>query len=268
MRIVRLGPLSLLLCMMFVPVVPAQQLSTSALRNAQSVTLLQRSLAALVGSNTVTDVTLNGNATWTAGSDNETGTTTLKATSIGQGRIDLSLTAGQRSEVADISQGAPTGSWCGSDSVWHSTVPHNLLTDPSWFFPAFLFNRVLSTSTYAVSALDAETKDGVGVEHFAVYLQASPADPNPTVTQNLSRIDVYLDSSTLLPVAISFNIHPDTNALTNIPVEIRLSNYQKSQGILAPYHIQKYVQNSLALDITVSGTQINTGLSGSDFQAQ
>jgi hypothetical protein len=268
MRIVRLGPLFASALLSFVPVVRAQQVSAPAPRDPQSVNLLQRSFAALVGTTTVKDVTMTGSVRRIAGSDDESGTATLKATSLGQARIDLSVASGSRGEIADISQGSPVGSWCGPDTVWHSTVPHNLLTDPSWFFPVFLFNRVLSTPTYAVSALDAETKDGVAVEHFAVYIQASNADPTPSVTQNLSRMDVYLDSSTLLPVAISFNIHPDDNALTDIPVEIRLSNYQKTQGILTAYHIQKYVQNSLALDITVSSTQINSGLSGSDFQAQ
>lgn len=267
MRLAR--PALLLFAAFLIPTaLNGQQVSSPAPRDSQAVVLLQRSLAALVGTNTIKDVTLTGSANWIAGSDNETGSATLKATAIGQGRIDLSLSNGPRSEVVDLSQTAPTGSWSGPDSTWHSTVPHNLLTDPTWFFPAFLFNRVLSTPTYAVSALDAETRNGVAVEHFAVYLQPSNADPTPTVTQNFSRIDVYLDSSTFLPVATSFNIHPDNNALTNIAVEVRFTNHRNVQGVSAPYRIQKYIQNSLALDITVSGTQINTGLSGSDFQAQ
>ena len=270
MRLMRLGPVAAFtLLILAIPIQAQQSVTTApAPRDAQAVSALQRSLVALVGTSTVKDITLTGSVRRIAGSDDDSGTATFKATSIGQGRIDLTIPSGSRSELADISQGSPTGSWCGADAVWHSTVPHNLLTDPSWFFPAFLLSRVLSTTTYAVSVADAETRNGVAVEHLAVYLQPSKADPTPTVTQNLSRIDIYLDSSTVLPVALAFNIHPDNDALTNIPVEVRLSNYQNVQGISAPYHIQKYIQNSLALDITVSGTQINTGLSGSDFQAQ
>lgn len=267
MRITRSVLLLLFPLLLVSSVSNAQQASTPAPRDAGAVSLLQRSLAAVVGTNPVNDVTLSGTANYIAGSDNETGTATLKATAIGQGRVDLSLSNGPRSEVVDASQAAPTGSWCGPDGAWHSMVAHNLMADPSWFFPAFLLSRVLSTSTYAVSAVDSETINGVAAQHFTIYQQAQ-ADPNATLIQNLSQIDIYLDPSALVPVAIAFNIHPDNNALVNIPIEIKFSNYLSTQGILVPNHIQKYIQNGLALDVTVSGTQFNTGLSSSDFQAQ
>ena len=265
MRIVRLGPLFTPVLLLFVSAAQAQQASAPAPRDPQSVTLLQRSLAALVGTNTVKDVTLNASATWIAGSDNESGTATLKATSIGQGRVDLSLSSGQRSEIADSSQAAPTGSWCGSDGVWHSIAGHNLFTDPSWFFPTFLIARALSTSNYAVTAVDAETKNGISVEHFAVYQQIPQADK---LTASLSRIDIYLDPSTLFPVSFSFSAHPDNDARTNIPLEIRFSGYQSTQGILVPYHLQKFIQNGLALDVTVTGVEVNGGIAATEFQVQ
>ena len=268
MRIVRLGRFFAFGLLFSLTAIQAQQAPTPAPRDAQAVLLLQRSLAALAGTTTVKNVTLNASANWIAGSDSESGSATLKATAVGQERIDLSLSGGQRSEVTDMSQASPTGSWSGTDGVWHPVAGHNLLTDPAWFFPAFLISRVLSTAAYVVSPADAETMDGTAVEHFAVYQQASQADPNAELTQGLSRMDVYLDSSTLLPVATSFNMHPDSNALVNIPTEVKFSNYQSVQGVAVPYHIQKYIQNGLVLDVTLSGAQINAGLSGTDFQAQ
>jgi len=163
----------------------AQQVSTPAPRDAQSIALLQRSLSALVGTSTIKDVTLTGNARRIAGSDDESGTTTLKATAIGQGRVDLSLSDGQRSEVADISQAAPTGSWCGPDGIWHAMAGHNLLSDPTWFYPTFLIARALSVSNYAITAADARTKDGISVEHFAVYKQMAHAGPPATMIASL-----------------------------------------------------------------------------------
>lgn len=267
MRIAR--PDLLLLLFLLVPgVLNAQQGSAPAPRDTQAVALLQRSLTAFVGTNTIKDVTLSGSANWIAGSDEESGSATLKATAVGQGRVDLTLSGGQRIEVADITQAPPVGSWCGPDGVWHSAMPHNLFTDPTWFFPAFLINRALSSTSYAISPADAEVQNGVSVEHVAVYLQGASADPSPAVNQGLSRTDVYLNASTLLPVSVSFNTHPDSNSLVNIPVQINFSNYQAVQGASAvPYHIQKYIQNSLVLDVTLSSVQANLGLSGSDFQA-
>lgn len=242
--------------------------SASAPRDAQAVSVLQRSLAALVATTNINDVTLNANAKWIAGSDNETGSATLKATAIGQGRLDLGLSNGSRSEVIDASQAAPTGSWCGTDGVWHAMVGHNLYTDPTWFFPAFLISRALSTTGYAISPMDAETQDGIAVEHVQIYQVPSLSGSVTQLLESLSQIDIYLNSSTLLPVSIAFNTHADNNALLNIPIQIKFSNYQTVQGISVPYHVQKYIQNGLALDLTVSSVQVNSGLSASVFQVQ
>src|SRR6185437_14972959 len=134
MRMAR--PALLLLTLFLVPpALNAQQVSAPAPRDPQSLTLLQRSLSALVGTSTLKDVTLSGNARRIAGSDDESGTATLKATAIGQARIDLSLSDGQRSEVADTSQAVPSGSWCGPDGTWHKAAEHNLFSEPTWFYP-------------------------------------------------------------------------------------------------------------------------------------
>ncbi|MHB8527024.1 MAG: hypothetical protein ACYDD2_12805 [Candidatus Acidiferrales bacterium] len=270
MRIMQLGPFFAISLLSVGTAIQAQQTPTStpAPRDPQTVLVLQRSLATLTGTATVNDVTLTAAVTRIAGSDNESGTATLKATAVGQGRIDLNLSEGQRSEIIDVSEVPPTGSWCGIDGVRHSMAAHNLFSDPTWFFPAFLMNRVLSSSTYVVLPADAEMKNGIAVRHFAVYEQAEQADPSATLTESLSRTDIYIDSSTFLPVAISFNTHPDHDALVNIPTEIKFSNYQKVQGVSVPYHIQKYIQNGLVLDLTLSSAQIDTGLYGSDFQIQ
>ncbi len=277
MRLLRLGPLfafvlwGLIVFGVFVSGrVTAQQPTPTAPapRDAQAVLVLQRSLAALTGTTTVNDVTLTGTVTRIAGSDNDSGTVTLKATAVGQGRIDLSLPSGQRSEVIDISQASPVGNWSGPDGAWHPIAAHNLFGDPSWFFPTFLIHRALSAPSYAVSPMDAETMDGVAVDHLKIYQQSGPPSPQSALMQGLSQIDIYLNSSTLLPVAISFNIHPDNDALTNIPTEIKFSNYQNTQGISVPYHMQKYIQNGLTLDVTISGVQANSGISATEFQAQ
>ena len=121
------------------PIVARAQQSPPPLppRDAQAVLVLQRSLAALAGTSTINDVTLNGTATRIAGSDNESGTATLKATAIGQSRIDLSLSSGQSSEVRNTSTEPFTGSWSGPDGTWHPVAAHNLFAISDWFFPSF-----------------------------------------------------------------------------------------------------------------------------------
>lgn len=269
MRMKLFGPLFLFSFILSAVSIQAQQSPTPAPtpKDAQAVVVLQRSLAVQLGRTTVNDVTVSANANWIAGSDNETGSATLKATAVGQSRVDLSLSDGNRSEVIDASQAAPTGSWCGPDGAWHTSVTHNLFGDPTWFFPTFLISRALSSSDYAISPVDAETQNGVAVAHVKIYQQGDTTEAGK-LFQGLSQIDIFLNTSTLLPVSISFNTHADNNALINIPIQILFSNYQAVQGISVPYRIQKYIQNGLALDLTVSSIQVNSGLSASDFQAQ
>lgn len=267
MRIQNLIPIFISCLLVSVPL-NAQQSAPTAPRDPQSVTLLQRSLVALVGTTTVSDVTLTGTANSIAGSDNETGAATLKATAIGQSRVDLSLSNSQRSEVRDISAAPPTGSWSGPDGTFHPMAAHNLFTDPAWFFPAFLISRVLSNPRYAVMPADEETKEDFAVEHITVYEKATHASQSASLAESLSRTDIYLNASTLIPVAVSFVMHADNDALINIPTEIRFSNYQDTQGVSVPYRIQKYVDNGLVLDLVLQTVQFNSGLVASEFTAR
>src|ERR1039458_1626191 len=98
----------LLLCPL-IPVSLAAQVLTSTgpssvASDPQAVSLLQKSLAAQTGGLPLTDVTLTGTARRIAGSDDETGTATLKATSAGDSRIDLSFPSGERVEIRNHSR--------------------------------------------------------------------------------------------------------------------------------------------------------------------
>lgn len=266
MQVTRFAALFLGSFLMSLPVV-AQQPTPTAPRDAQALLVLQRSLAALTGTTTANDVTLSGTATRIAGSDNDSGMAALKATTVGQARIDLNLPSGPRCEVVDISQASPAGSWSGPDGEWHPIVAHNLFGDPAWFFPTFLISRALTRTGYAISPADAESLDGVAVQHIAIYQPSGFAAQQATKIQGLGEIDLYLNASTLLPIRLVFNMHADTNVLVNIPVAINYSNYQVVQGVSVPFHIQKYIQNGLALDLAVSSVQVNSGLSATEFQA-
>jgi hypothetical protein len=243
----------------------AQQTTTSS---TQALLLLQGSFGTLSGSQTLTDVTLLGNARRIAGSDDDTGTAVFKAIASGAGRTDLSLSSGQRSEVQNLTATAPAGAWFGPDSVSHAIAYHNLLTEPAWFFPAFAIARRLSSSGYIATYVGHEAHNGQAVEHVSVSQTSSSQDSTGTPTfQHLTQIDFFLDSSTLLPAAISFNIHPDNNAALDLPVEVRFSNYRLVSGAQVPFHVQKYLNNSLILDFQAQSVTLNSGLTASAFSS-
>jgi hypothetical protein len=243
-------------------------LSLSAQQTASSshpaVTLLQKSLAVLSGGQPITDVTLSGTARRIAGSDEESGTAILKASASLGNRIDLSLPSGPRSEVRNVSVPPQIGSWSGPDGVAHPISQHNLVTDAGWF-PAFGLVTFV-TSPNVVTYVGPETRYGSSVIHLSAFQQFPGIKATVAAQlQRLSQTEIFLDSSTLLPVAISFNTHPDENSILDIPVELDFSDYRSVNGAAIPFHIQRYLNGSLSLDLQFQNTAINSGIPSSTF---
>jgi hypothetical protein len=230
----------------------------------QPAQLVQQALAALTGGQSLTDVTLTGTAQFIAGSDNETGTAALKAVASGASSLGLSLSAGPRSEILNASAVPPAGSWSGPDGTAHAMAFHNLLTGPFWFFPAFALTSSSSASGATVTYVGPETHNGQAVQHLTIT-QPSPVDLNDPSYPHLSQLDFYLDADTQLPAALDFNIHPDNNELLDIPVEIRFTSYTSTGGAQIPFHIQKFMNNSLSLDLQLQTATLNSGLTLNSF---
>jgi hypothetical protein len=243
----------------------AQQVAAAA---PQPTALLQESLTALSGGHPLTDVTLTGTVRRIAGSDDESGTAVLKALASGASRTDLTLPSGERSEVINCLNVLPSGAWSGSDGVSHAIVYHNLLTAPSWFFPGFTIAQSLSSSHYVASYIGHETRNGEAVEHVSIS-QPIDSSHDPTgLLRHLSQMEIYLDSGTLLPSAISYNVHPDDNGLLDIPVEVQFNDYRAVGGSQIPYHVQKLMNNLPVLDIQAQSVAVNTSLNATAFSVQ
>lgn len=257
-------PFGLLICLPLLCLPVSAQQPGVAGQPAQPI--LQRSLAALVGPSTVSDVTLTGSVRRIAGSDDETGTITLKALATGEARIDSSFPSGQRSEIRATLDSGPAGNWNGPDGALHEASQHNCWTDATWFFPAFL-SAYSGSPSVQVRYVGAETHDGAQSLHLRSTMVV-PGDPkgNPSAfVAGLSQMDIFLDPQSYLPIAVDFNIHPDANGSSDIPVEIQYSNYQNVTGKQLPMRVQEYIQNGLYLDITISSASLGTGLSSTEF---
>jgi hypothetical protein len=236
-------------------------------RDPQAVSLLQQSLALMTKGVPVTDATLSGSATRTAGSDQESGEVVLQAKGTQESKVALRLSNSTYTEVRNFQDGAPEGSYAGSDSVVYPLAQHNCFTGAAWFLPPLSdLASVIGNPSANISYVGQETWDGVTVQHLRFWLPVSSPDSAAVqAIAHLSTTEVYLDFTTDLPVAMTFATHPADNSSVDMPVEIRFSNYQQASGILLPWHIQKFVNDSLNLDLTVSSVTINSGLSDSNF---
>jgi hypothetical protein len=226
-----------------------------------AVSLAQQSVAALNGSVPIADAVLTGVATRIAGSDIEKGTVTLNAKGAVESRIDFSLSGGTRTEIRNNTAGFPQGAAILNGGNQQAVAMHNCRINASWFFPELSALAQAADPTQIFAYIGLEQRKGASVHHLRTFHYSPAKRPDVTaIRQDVSTMDIYLDSTSLLPLAFAFNTHPDDDALTNIAVEVDFYNYRPFSGVLVPTHIQKLIWNGLALDISISGATFNTGL--------
>jgi hypothetical protein len=207
----------------------------------------------------VNTVTLNATANWIAGSDNETGNAVLTANADGSFSVQLQLAQSSRTEAQTSFASGQSCTWSGTDGVSHAMAAHNCMGSMAWFLPQVALFGNQQSSAVATSIQSATVGDGSTV--WDVGQQTTPAAALPSdaaaLIAHLSSMDLYLDPTTYLPNGLAFNIHPDRNAAADIPVQIVFGNYQTVNGVSLPFHIQRYVNGSLQLDLAVTQASAN-----------
>ncbi len=242
-----------------------QQTSPTVQRDPQAVNLARLSVQALIGNHSLTDATVQGTANYTAGSDQEIGPFTLEVKGNQESKLLLNLNGGTRQEIRQVQAGA----WVGLDGQKHAMSLHNCWIDASSLLPVFMLQAALANSQIAALYVGQETVNGATVDHLRFSQVVSGQSQKMTAQiQQLSAMDIYLDASSYLPVAVDFSIHPDDNLHLSFPVEIRFSGYQQLGGMQAPTRVQKFLQGTLTLDLAIKSIVTNTGISDSDFSTQ
>jgi hypothetical protein len=127
----------------------------------------------------------------------------------------------------------------------------------------------LGSPDYVSSDLGVETRNGISVEHIAVWqlpISTLPASSVAYVKQQ-TQYDIYVDPSTWLPVAMTFNrqfdpaapsqfLAPAQPSSAGVLEEVQYSNYQQVQGIPVAFHLQVFFQGTLQSEIQISSAKI------------
>ncbi len=229
-----------------------------AQRDPQALSLLSQSLAAMTKGRPITDVKLQAQVTRTAGSETDTGSATLEAAAYDKSNTNLALTSGPRAEIRNGSDGV----WSGVDAKRHPVPMHNTWTAAAWFAPALVIQSWVQDPSFCLAYAGQEDREGAQAHHLRAW-RTVKTDPR---IASLSAMDLYLDPQTLLPVAVAFNTHPDDDLGVDLPVQVTYAGYQTFSGLVAPSHIQQFLQGSLLLDLSVTVTGANSGLGAGDFQ--
>lgn len=231
------------------------QTSPPAGASLTATTLLQNASQAFSKGQPVHTVTLTGTANWIVGGDNENGNIALVANSDGSYQINLEMGQSSRTEIQTPFAQGQQCTWAGSDGVAQAVSGHNCMQSVAWFLPEVaLFGNlqpqavgtllVGSSATAQTPGLDLRQQQSV----VPNYVSANIA----SLYTHLSAVDIFYNPTTYLPLSVTYETHPDGNATLDIPVQVEFSNYQTVGGITVPFHIQRYVNGVLALDITIS----------------
>ena len=275
-------PALLLFLCSLIPTSLCSQSSTQTGTQAQASALLQQSLAAQTGGALVTDVTMAGTVTVTAGTNTQSGTITLVATAAGQSRVTFALPSGTWITTQNYAANPRTSTTSAPSDVTNNPAPEDLLgPHPAWFYPALIIGAGLQANNYVTSQFGQEMHEGSTTQHVGIWPQ-SPVPiysyqisgripltmPTPEVPLYFGQQDLYLDPSSLYPLALVFRFRGSAAAGTTsapashpmyLPEEVRFANYQMVQGRPVALRVQVYVGNMLVDDIQVSSVNFNTG---------
>jgi hypothetical protein len=120
-----------------------------AAADVRATALLEKANALGLGTNHVADVVMVGTARRVAGSDDETGTVTLKGLATGETAADYSFPSGEHREARSGPGETAAGHWSGPDGNVHVIAHHNLRVEGAWFLPSLLLQRITTTQDKA-----------------------------------------------------------------------------------------------------------------------
>jgi hypothetical protein len=238
---------------------------TPALAHGQGGTSASNALAqlssAFSGGQVVHTIQLSGTAAWTAGSLQDSGTVSLTATAGAASQLQLQLdTTGQRTETQTGAGLNASCQWSGADNAPHSVDLGNCWRPDLWFLPALSLQPSLLPSYLGIVDLGVGTVGFTSNAYRHLQSQLVFTSLTSQLSSNLaqqSTMDLGLDPVTLLPAVLAYTVHPDNGAQVQIAIEIHYSNYQTVNGVQVPFHIQRYVNGALQLDILLNSAQIN-----------
>lgn len=206
-------------------------------------------------------VELSGNATWYAGSLEDSGTVTLTASTDGSSQMQILLaTSGPRSETQVGAGSSANCQWAGADGVAHNVSSSNCWKPAMWFLPAFSLQPSLLPNYLGVIDLGTGTVGSCTNVYRHLQSQLVFGGLPNTMTADIMRqstADLGLDPVTLLPAVLAYSVRPDNSAPASIAVEVRYLDYRAVNGVQIPFHIQRYVNGSLQLDILVNSALVN-----------
>jgi hypothetical protein len=244
--------------------VPCLAQVNTASGDANALLLAQVFLANTSGKITVQSFRATGTALRFSGGETTSGSVQVESLGLMRTRIDVDSDNGVRSEMRGAnSNGGDAGAWITSAGS-HPVTFRNLYQETTWFFPALTSLGQITDSSLNFSFVGNETWNGESVLHVRVVrtVRGSTSEsPSSTFTT-----EYYLDPASRLLLGMGCMLYPDSGANVEILREVHYANYIETGGVMVPTQIDRYLNGTKELSLTLSGVQINPSLPQADFQ--
>ena len=246
------------------PTAGAQQTPTtmppSTQKDPQALAILQGAFAAMGGS-VPSDSTANGTVTTVAGSRTESGSA-----------IILTRGVNQTSEQIQTPHGFTLVYSKGQASQLINSVTTPLsfelaASSRSLSFPLPQIAAVLNNPDSGYLYVGLESLNGLQVHHLR-YWNSFNTQPRFQFLAEFTLMDIWVDAVSSLPQRMSQIQRAGRGSEPRIQLDTYLSNYQKVSGVLYPFSVQKSVNGSPWLTITITSVTLNTGLTDASFPVQ
>ncbi|HEV3481438.1 MAG TPA: hypothetical protein VGR97_03830 [Candidatus Acidoferrales bacterium] len=262
MRIMRLGPLFIVGLFFSGTSIQAQQSPTVATpaRDPQAMLVLQAAIKAM-GGGAPSDSAATGSVNATVGSESQDGTVQIFTRATDQSSEAVSL--------PNLSQTTIYSHWMAGQ-VDGSTAQQQLTdqlaaTSQTALYPLPLLVGTLNNPDASLQYVGQETVDDAVTQHIRFW-NTFASKPHLLPLAPFSLHDVWIDTSTGLPVKISFTQQAAAGRAFKTLVELNFSNYQQTSGFAYPYTIKKSLNGTPWLTISIQSVSFNTGLQYSQFQ--
>jgi hypothetical protein len=259
MRVARLF-LSFALVFSSSPRLSSQQTAPRVQRDPQALVVLQMATAATGGS-VPTDSTASGTVTTDAGSLTESGTIVI-----------LTRGTNQTSEQIQTPHGLTLVYSNGQASQVINSVVTTLSLElasssRSMAFPLPVLADVLSNADSSFVYVGLESLNGLNVHHLQ-YWNSFSSQPKFQFLVPFTLTDIWIDAASGLPQRISQTQKAGRGSEPRIQLDTYLSNYQNVRGVLYPFSIQKSLNGSPWITITITSVAFNTGMTDANFPVQ
>lgn len=241
---------------------------SSPTTDLQAVTVVQQTFAVMGGQAVapVSSVLLKGRVLQQGGVEQRTGTITYKMLGRDRLRLDIQIDGIPETESVVINQRRGLERK-GATSV--SLPYHSVLTHRLQLIPVFSELASCGDPRFRCTYLGiVETADRLAHRIQLEKTFPGRSSERAAILANLSRVDYYIDTTTLLPIKRAQRVS-SLHRLENRYVEEHYyEEFEMFEGVAVPRRIRVHFEGSPFREINFTSVEFNRGVNSADFEVQ